>query len=232
VLRALLSGLAVTAEVAALSSLLGSVVACIAGVARSSRSLLVRIVSGGYIELFRGTSAIVQLYFAFYVLPLAGITLTPIVAGTVVLGLVIGAYGAEIVRGGLAAVPPEQTDAAIVLGMRPWMRLRRVLVPQALVTILPPVGNLLIDLVKATSLLSLISISDLAYQAESQRQLSGGGASLSIYGITMLMYFGMSLAITAAVRGLERRVAHSSRPTTVAWLRMKKYMRRRRASAK
>jgi polar amino acid transport system permease protein len=206
--HALLDGLATTVEVAALSAVFATVISLVAGIARSSHIRVVRIVAGTYIEIFRGTSAIVQLYFAYYVLPLAGISLSPIVSGVAVLSLAIGAYGSEIVRGGLAAVPATQTDAATMLGMGPWLRLRRVLLPQALVTILPPFGTLMIDLIKATSLLSLITIHDLAYQAENLRQLSGGAESLRIYTTTMVLYFVLSMAVTAVIRLLERNTQH------------------------
>jgi polar amino acid transport system permease protein len=201
----LLDGAAVTVEITALAIVVAAAIAFPVGIARLSRHRPVRLLAGVYVEVFRGTSVLVQMFWFFFALPAFGIRLTPIAAGVLALGLNVGAYGAEIVRGAVKAVPRGQIEAAIALNMRPLVRMRRVVLPQALVAALPPFGNLMIELLKGTALVSLITLSDLTFQAQVLR--SSTGRTLAIFSLTLLFYFVMAMAITAVVRLLERRVS-------------------------
>jgi polar amino acid transport system permease protein len=201
----LLDGAAVTAKITAYSIVLALIVAFVMGIARMSEQRVIRLLAGAYIEVFRGTSVLVQMFWIFFALPAFGLRLTPIAAAVLALGLNVGAYGAEIVRGAIKAVPPGQVEAAIALNMRPLLRLRRVVLPQALVAMLPPFGNLMIELLKGTALVSLITLSDLTFQAQVLR--SSTGRTLAVFSLTLLFYFLMASVITAAVRLLERRVS-------------------------
>lgn len=204
VIEPLLKGSVITIQVTVLASILAAIVALVAGAARLSRSWLIRTVAGIYIEVFRGTSVLVQLYFAYFVLPLFGLELTPLTAGVLAIGLNSGSYGAEIVRGAVQAVPKGQVEAATVLGMSAWKRFRHVVLPQALVIILPSAGNQLIDLLKLTSLVSLITLADITFEAQALRTTYGD--TLQIFSAVLVFYFVLASGIAAGTRALERRV--------------------------
>jgi polar amino acid transport system permease protein len=165
----------------------------------------VRWLAIAYIEVFRGTSALVQLFWLFFVLPHFGITLDPIPVAILALGLNVGAYGAEVVRGAVLAVPRGQYEAAIALNMTPLTRMRRIILPQAIVAMIPPWGNLFIELLKATALVSLITVADLTFRAYQLNQATL--QTVQIFLLVLVMYLGIALVITFLMRGLERRVA-------------------------
>lgn len=151
-----------------------------------------------YVEFFRGTSLIVQLFWFYYVLPLPNFW-----AGTLAIGLNYGAYMSEIVRGSILAVPKGQTEASIALNMSNWQRMRLVILPQALRMMLPEFGNYLIQMVKATSLVSLIGLTDITYQAMVYRA-SNIPQSIEVFVILLIVYFLIALPLIALTRWLER----------------------------
>src|SRR3546814_7395893 len=110
------------------------------------------------------------LFWLFFVLPHFGRTLPPLTVAVVALGLNVGAYGAEVVRGAIDAVPRGQWEETIALNMSRIEALRRVILPQAVVAMIPPWGNLFIELMKATALVSLITIGDLTFRASPMHQ--------------------------------------------------------------
>src|SRR3546814_9872146 len=126
--------------------------AFLAAIARMYGPRPLRWLAISYIELFRGTSALVQLFWLFFVLPHFGLTLPPLTVAVVALGLNVGAYGAEVVRGAIDAVPRGQWEATIALNMSRIEALRRVILPQAVVAMSPPWGNLFNETLKATAL--------------------------------------------------------------------------------
>ncbi len=200
---ALLEGLAVTVWIAAGGSAVAVACALLAGLGRLSRDPIVRTYARIYIELFRGTSALVQLFWFYFALPiLLGVRLDALLVGILVLGLNVGAYGAEVVRGAILAVPRGQTQAAAALNLTRWQTMRHVVLPQAVVAMLPPAGNLLIELLKSTALVSMITVSDLTRVGMFLRDDTLRTAE--IFGLLLAIYFGLSLLITAAVRGLEK----------------------------
>lgn len=201
----LLPGLRVTVELASTASLIALCAAAAAGLARRSPRRWLRWLSTSYVELFRGTSALVQLYFAYFVLPLLGVEIDAMSAGVWALGLNAGAYGAEVVRGAVAAVPVGQWEASSVLGMSRRVTLLRVIVPQALPRALPPLNNVLIELLKNTSLASLITLSDLTFEAQSLRAATL--RTTETFGLLLAFYFALSLIVTAVFRRLERMAA-------------------------
>lgn len=203
----LLSGALVTLELAAAAAVITTIVAPVAAIGRLSRYRLPRFVAGVYIEVFRGTSAIVQLLFAYYVLPLFGISLPAFETGAVVLGLNLGSYGAEIVRGAMQAVPAEQHSAGAVLGMGKLLTLRRVIIPQALLSMVPPWTNLMIDLMKTTAFVSLIGITDLTFQAQIVMTTTGGGYLVGVVLFAMALYILMAQVIAVLGRSVERRLS-------------------------
>ena len=204
-LPTLLRGLSTTITLTFWGALLALVVAVFTGVLRSSESRLLRTVTSAYVEVFRGTSILVQLFWIFYVLPLPpfNIELSAFQAGVLALGLNVGAYGAEVVRGAIRATPRGQIEAAIALNMSRTLMMRRVILPQALVRILPPFGNLLIELLKATALVSLISLADVTFQAGTLRQ--SVGRTTESYTLLLVIYFLIAYPLTLGVRWLEGR---------------------------
>jgi polar amino acid transport system permease protein len=198
----LLRGFAVTLEITAAAAGLAVVISLAAGLARASRSRWLRWPAAVYVEVFRGTSALVQLFWFYFVLPFFGVELTAFAAGTLVLALNTGAYGSEVVRGALQAVPRGQREAAAALNLTPFQTLRRVLLPQAFPAMLPPAGNLAIELLKNTALVSLITITELTFTAQLLRAESLRSAE--IFSLVLALYFAAALCITAGMRLLER----------------------------
>lgn len=198
----LFKGLAVTLELTLGAAILALLLSLAAGYARSSRSAWAHVPATCYVELFRGTSSLVQLFWFYYVLPLFGIELPAMMVGITVLGLNAGAYGAEIVRGAIAAVPREQYEAALALNMSTGKMMQRIVIPQAIPAMLPPAGNLLIELLKNTSLVSLITIADLTFSAEILRAESLH--TIEIFSTILVMYFIAASGIAASVRRVER----------------------------
>ncbi|MCF3174053.1 MULTISPECIES: ectoine/hydroxyectoine ABC transporter permease subunit EhuC [Streptomyces] len=200
-------GLWITIQLMVYSAALAAVVAFSIGLARTSRFWIVRFLSGVYVEFFRGTSALVLMFWLFFALPLLGWQLVGIWAGTLALGLSYGAYGSEIVRGAVQAVAPAQREAAIALSFTPWQRLQKVILPQAVPEMMPPFNNLLIELLKGTALASLLSIGELTFQAKLARLSTGQSAQ--IYGIILVLYFAVAFVLTRIMRVLERRAKAS-----------------------
>lgn len=203
----LLDGVGVTVVLTLASGALAALAALLCGLARVSRHAWVRAPVRAYVEIFRGTSALVQLFWVYFALPLAGVELGALGAGILVLGLNTGAYGSEIVRGAIRAVPRGQWDAAAALDLSRAQTLGFVVLPQALPAMLPPAGNLLIELLKNTALVSLITLSDLTFQAQLLRAATL--RSGEIFGLVLVIYFALAAVLTWGVRRLERRLARA-----------------------
>lgn len=206
----LLQGAWVTVQLAVFSTILGGVFAFAFGIGKLSHNWAIKGFSIVYIEVFRGTSLLVQLFWLYFALPIAGdaiginLRLPPVAAGVLALGLNIGAYGAEVVRGAVQAVPHAQHEAARALNFTPRYALWRIALPQAIPEMMPSFGNLAVQNLKDTALASLISLGDLAFRAEQIRNFTQD--STTIYSMILLMYFGMALALTAIMRVLEHSV--------------------------
>lgn len=197
----LLQGISVTLNVTFGAFCVVVIASLIAGLARLSKLKLVRMIATFYVEIFRGVSALVQLFWLFFVLPLFGITLEPMTVAILGLGLCLGAYGSEIVRSAILSVSQGQRDAAHSLGMSPIQETSLVVLPQAIPNMLPAFGNLAIDLLKQTSLVSLITLQDLTFQAQSANQTAF--KTSIIFSVILVIYFVLSLVITSIFRTLE-----------------------------
>ncbi|GIK97082.1 MAG: ectoine/hydroxyectoine ABC transporter permease subunit EhuC [Alphaproteobacteria bacterium] len=204
-LPGLLAGALVTVQITAMGAVVAVVCAVAAALAKLYGPRPVRWLAVAYIETFRGTSALVQLFWLFFVLPHFGVTLEPITVAVVGLGLNVGAYGAEVVRGAIQSVPRGQWEATIALNMTRATALRRVILPQAFAAMIPPWGNLLIELLKSTALVSLITIGDLTFRAQQMNQTTL--RTTEIFCIVLVIYLCIALVITQAMRALERRAA-------------------------
>ncbi|KQX78865.1 ectoine/hydroxyectoine ABC transporter permease subunit EhuC [Streptomyces clavifer] len=197
------AGLWVTLQATVLGSLLALLLSFTLGLMAGSKLLLVRGVSRTVVEFFRGTSLYIQLFWLYYAMPqLTGYELTPVVCGVVAFGLNYGAYGSEIVRGAINSVPRAQYEATVALNMSPFHRMRKVILPQAWVQMIPSFTNLLIQLLKCTPLLWLISAADLMTVVQQIRDRTG--ETLTAYLTLLAAYFVLAYALTLLMNLLER----------------------------
>ncbi|QEE19752.1 ectoine/hydroxyectoine ABC transporter permease subunit EhuC [Youhaiella tibetensis] len=207
----LIEGAWVTVQLTIYSTVLGAVLAFAFGIGKLSSNWAIKAVSVAYIEVFRGTSLLVQLFWLYFALPLAGMAigvdlrLPPVVAGVLALGLNIGAYGAEVVRGAIQSVHQDQLEAARALNFTPRQTLWNVTIPQAVPEMMPSFGNLAVQNLKDTALVSLISLGDLTFRAEQIRNFTQD--STTIYSMLLVTYFGMALVLTGLMRALEAYVS-------------------------
>ena len=200
----LLEGLWLTLRITAVGCIVAVVMATLAALGTLYGPRPVRWLAVVYIEFFRGTSALVQLFWAFFVLPDFNINLEAFSVAVITLGLNVGAYGAEVMRGAIQGVTRGQWEATTALNMSRSQALRRIILPQALVAMIPPWGNLFIDLLKSTALVSTITMSDLTFRAKTMNDATL--KTVTIFTLALLMYLMVSLSITIAMRWLERRV--------------------------
>ncbi|MGB6244460.1 MULTISPECIES: ectoine/hydroxyectoine ABC transporter permease subunit EhuC [Gordonia] len=205
-LPALGRGIVVTLELTAGGGLLAFALAVLLGTVVRVRWLPARFVARVLIEFFRGTSLVVQLFWLFYVLPLFGYQLDPILCGILALGLNYGAYGAEVVRGALNAVPAAQVEAAVALDFSPWQRMSRVVFPQAWAMMIPSLGNLLIHLLKGTAFASFITLQDLTAGIVDLQKTTGD--TLFSFGIGLVIYLVLAYLVTLLINVAEARAKH------------------------
>jgi len=199
-------GFATTLEVAVYSAAAALLMSAAGGLCRVSANRAVRLTAKLYIELFRGIPLLVLLIWVYFALPFAGLELPKLAAAVLAIGLNYGAFGSEIVRSAIEAVPPGQREAAVALNFTPVQRMMHIILPQALNRMLPPFGNLLIELVKATSLIYFITLSDLTYQAMILRN-NFLPWTPHIFGLLLVLYFLISSVVSASVGWLERRLS-------------------------
>lgn len=197
----LLKGAAVTLQVTALTAVVALFLSFVSAFARMSTLRAIRWTATVYVEVLRGTSAIVQLYYLFFILPVFGITMSPMTTAVVGLAMNMSAYGSEIVRAGLTSVSIAQHEAAGALGLTQTQSYRLVVIPQALTVMMPSFGNLLIELIKATSLVSLITLTELTFSG--RQMVVSTGRSFEVWGLVLLLYFLMAYPLTWLVRRAE-----------------------------
>ncbi|MET3698306.1 polar amino acid transport system permease protein [Bacillus oleivorans] len=149
---------------------------------------------------------LVQLFWIFFALPAFGIQFSPFLAGVVALGLNYGAYASEIVRGAILAIPHGQTEASIALNMSRWQRLRLIILPQALRIMLPGFGNISIELLKGTSLVSMITLTDLTYKGLII-QNTNISYTMPVFVLLLVLYFVIALPLIFIARKLEKNAS-------------------------
>ena len=204
-LPGLLAGAWVTIQITLGGAVLAVFAAFLAGLLKLYGPWPLRGLAIVYIEVFRGTSALVQLFWLFFVLPRFGLTMAPMTVAILALGLNVGAYGAEVVRGAVRAVARGQWEATVALNMTRLQALRRVILPQAVVAMILPWGNLFIELLKATALVSLITITDLAFKAQEMNATTY--RTVEIFSIVLVIYLAIAMLITIGMQQLDRLAA-------------------------
>lgn len=200
----LLEGIKITVIVLALSITISTLIAFVAGLSRVSSNVLLNKFTGFYVEIFRGTSLIIQLFWFSYALPgLFNIHLgSDIWTAVIAISLNYGAYMSEIVRGAILSVSGGQTEASIALNLTKFQRLRYIIIPQAIRMMLPEYGNYLIQILKATSLVSLIGLTDLLYYGNIYRSTHLAEAP-TVYLLILVFYFILALPLIAFTRKME-----------------------------
>ncbi|UQN08280.1 amino acid ABC transporter permease [Deinococcus sp. QL22] len=206
VLASLWKGTQLTLGLTLLASVFGLILGAVAALGRMSRSGVLRAVAGAYIEIFRGTPLLVQLFFLFFALPqlLPQARLSPFNTAVLGLSLFAGAYAAEIIRGSLNAVQRGQAEAARALGLRPSQTLWLVLTPQAARTAVPALGNQFIGLLKDSSLASVITVTELLLTTRGL--VSVTYQPVPLYLAVGLIYFVLSNVAAQGFRALEGRL--------------------------
>ena len=204
----LLAGLGETLAITLAALLIGLLVGALLCTARLARPWAGRQAASGVIAFFRTTPEMILLFWAYFCVPeITGSNVPALAAGVVTLGLVTGAYLAEIFRAGIQALPRGQNEAARALGLRPFARWRCVLLPQALRGMAPPLMNYFTELVKNTTLLSAIGVSELSLRA----YLLGGQTFRYLEFLTAIAagYFVLIFPASLLSRRLEARQSHA-----------------------
>lgn len=183
----LIKGTITTIELTVLGAILALFISFIVGIARISSFKSIRVVAIIYLEFFRGSSALVQMFFIYFVLPMWGIYFDALTAGVIACGCNVGAYGSEVVRSAILAVDKDQHEAAKALNYSNYEKYRYVIIPQAIPIMIPTFGNLLIELMKLTAVASLITISDLTFMAHIIRVQTA--LTLEPFLIILVIYF-------------------------------------------
>ncbi|HDL8332633.1 ectoine/hydroxyectoine ABC transporter permease subunit EhuC [Yersinia enterocolitica] len=192
----------VTVQITLLSAVVALVLSFVFALLRLSPLRPVRIITAACIEFLRGTSALVQLFYLFFILPLFGISISPMTTAVIGLGLNFSSFGAEIVRSAIVNVSQGQRDALRALDFPPLVAFRRIILPQALPFMLPPLGNLRVELLKSTSIVSLITLSDLTFAGASL--ITTLGDQTLIWSMVLLCYFAMAWPLTRLVAHYEQ----------------------------
>ena len=199
-------GVTVALSLAALG--LSVVIGAVTAVALGSGSMVLQAFARVFVELVRGTPLLVQLLIGFYVIAAAVRLENRYVVGVLVLALFSGAYMSEIIRGGLDAIPRTQRDAARAIGLTPWQSFRLVIVPQAVRLVLPAVAGQFVSLVKDSSLLSVIAVSEFTLAAQEVNSFTY--STLESYIPLAIGYLALTLPLSAASRWLERRFRYET----------------------
>jgi polar amino acid transport system permease protein len=201
----LLRGAAVTVEITAVSLMLGCLLGLLVGIGRlNPKRRVVYGICTAYVAAIRGTPLLVQLFILFFGLPQFGILLPAFACGMMGLGIYSGAYVSEIVRGAIQSIDRGQMEAARSIGLSARQAMSSVILPQAIVRMIPPLGNEFIALIKNSALVSLLTIHDLMH--EGQKIISVSYRSLEVYLAVAVMYFVLTGLTTLALGRLELRL--------------------------
>ena len=204
-IRLLANGTKITIYVTLIAGSLGLIIGLIAGLGRLSKVRIFRIIAGIYVEFFRGTPLLVQLFILYFGLPSLPF-IEPMSAfwtGTIGLMLYVGAYYAEIIRGAFNAVPSGQKEAAQVLGLGSFDTYRFVLIPQAVRIAVPGLGNQFISLIKDSTLVSVITVNELLLAG--RNVISRTFEPMTVYLTIALVYLVLSNLTAVAIGAIERR---------------------------
>ena len=209
-LQLLLKGLTVTIQLAVIALVLALAFGLVFGVLRTAPLRPLRAIGTAYVEFFRNTPLLVQMYFWYFGLPLLlGVTLPGFQAAYLALGIYTGAFVAEVVRAGILAVSRGQLEAARSLGLSYLQTMRFVVLPLAIATTVPPLGNLIIAMTKNTSVASAIAVADAMYNGNLLN--SRTFATYEVFGAVALGYLALTVPLSVGVNQLERQLTRFRR---------------------
>jgi len=201
----LAAGAGLTILVSAIAMILAVVVGMAAAVLAQLPNPWIRRFVRGYVELFRNTPLLIQLFILYFGLPQLGISMSPLACGIVALAIYTGAYNVEIFRAGLEAVPAGQHEAAVATGLSRLQEAVYVIIPQALRISFPSLGNNLVSLVKNSSLVSVIGLADIMFQANEAAFTDF--LSFAAYGLAVVLYVVIILLLTRLINKIDRKLA-------------------------
>ncbi|WP_172402029.1 amino acid ABC transporter permease [Ensifer aridi] len=203
--EALLLGLWTTLKLTLICIVLGCVLGFLLALARASKSAILRGVSGVYVEFFRGTPVLVQLFWIFFCLPLIlGVELSNMASGIIALTLYMGAISSETFRASLKSVGREQLDACVALGLSPWVRTTSVVLPQAVLRAAPTLLSNCVSLFKESALVSAVGMADLMFVG--QNISNNTARPVEVLTVVALIYFVIAFPLTRAVTVVEQRI--------------------------
>jgi polar amino acid transport system permease protein len=195
----------VTVEISALACLLGLAMGFLGALGKLSSYKVLRYPARVYVSAFRGTPCLIQLFVIYFGGPQIGLNLDPFAAGVLGLGLNIGAYMSESIRGGIIAVNEGQWDAARALGLRYMPTMRKVILPQAARLMIRPLGINTVALIKGSALVSAISVVELTYTAH--RFISSTYKPFEMFALSAFFYLVIITVVTRGISALDRRYA-------------------------
>lgn len=202
---ALLLGLWMTLKLTVVCILLGCILGFGIALARTSKSIVLRAVSSIYVEFFRGTPVLVQLFWIFFCLPLVlGVELSNLTSGIIALSLYMGAISSETFRASLKSVGREQLDACVALGLTPWVRTTSVVLPQAVLRAAPTLLSNCVSLFKESALVSAVGMADLMFVG--QNISNNTARPVEVLTVVALIYFVIAFPLTRAVTVIEQRI--------------------------
>ena len=205
----LLKGLLTTIEFTFICIVLGSLLGFVLSLMRVGRSRLLRIVSTAYVEFFRGTPVLVQLFWIFFCLPIVlGIDIGSFASSVIALTLFMAAISSETFRAALYAIPGDHIDAGVALGLSPYQRVRHIVFPQAVRLAIPTLLSNSVSLFKESSLVSAVGMSDLMYVGQNISNISA--RPIELLTTVALLYFAIAFPLTRAVARLETRMLRTA----------------------
>jgi L-cystine transport system permease protein len=201
----LLKGAYYTLLITIISMFFGSIIAVIVAVARLKGNKFIRWMARAYVSIIRGTPTLVQIIIVYYGLADYGFNLQPLTAAYIALSISIGAYLSETLRGAIQSIPKGQYEAAYASGMSPYQTMRRIIFPQAIRVAIPPAGNTFIGMLKETSLVSVITVTELLRSA--QLLIAQYYVYMPFYLSIALMYWIMSTGFSFVLERIEKRLS-------------------------
>ncbi|MER9881938.1 amino acid ABC transporter permease [Mesorhizobium sp. M0118] len=202
---ALLLGLWMTIKLTLICVVIGCALGFVVALARTSKNPLLRGVSSVYVEFFRGTPVLIQLFWIFFCLPLLlGVELSNLTSGVIALSLYMGAITSETFRASLRSVGREQLDACVALGLSPWTRTTSVILPQAVLRAAPTLLSNVVSLFKESALVSAVGMADLMFVG--QNISNNTARPVEVLTVVALIYLVIAFPLTRAVTVFEQRI--------------------------
>lgn len=193
----------ITIELSVLTTIIGLTCGALGAAARLSRHRTLRIIAAVYVSVFRGTPALIQLFILYFGGPQIGIQLDAFEAGVIGLGVNIGAYMTETIRGAIIAIDKGQVEAARTLGLSKWQTMRQVTLPQAARLMIRPLGVNINALIKGTALVAAISVIELTYTA--QRYIGSTYKPFEMFLMAGVLYMIIIYVVGRGVAWLDRK---------------------------